>query len=280
MQRASSLLKSKFSSVAFTKRWIIYCPFDFKSFVGYEEIEAYLTTLGARVIGCSKEGRKLLSLRVGEGPVCVLEAGIHAREWASPMAALYAVDKIINEPIPGLTWIIVPLLNPDGYEYSRKSKSTRFWRKNMNKTKSLWCNGVDINRNFSYRWGDPAGCSKLPCMDTFCGLGPWSERESMAMSTLLGDEKDIRVYFSVHACQQAIMYPPACTSEKPIDIEDLEGVAKEMSAAIKSRYGKEYEVGQSSVISRLTAESKTQRTWTPQDSTLKSSLWKITGSGR
>ncbi|CAH1389630.1 unnamed protein product [Nezara viridula] len=164
MQSASSLLKSKFPSVALNKRWIIYCPFDFKSFVGYNEIEAYLTALGARVIGCTKEQRKIQSLRIGDGPVCVLEAGVHAREWASPMAALYVVDKLVNKPIPGLTWIIVPLLNPDGYEYSRKSMSTRFWKKNMNNTKSRWCQGVDINRNFRIGWGGkflPSYCNHV-----------------------------------------------------------------------------------------------------------------------
>lgn len=58
-------------------------------------------------------------------------------------------------------------------------------------------------------------------MDTFCGLGPWSEAESMAMKTLLGEEGDVRAYISVHACSQAIMYPPAHTTEMAKDVKDL-----------------------------------------------------------
>lgn len=53
-------------------------------------------------------------------------------------------------------WII-PLLNPDGYNYDREDPD-RFWRKNMrdndgNDRYGDQCDGVDLNRNFPLHWG-------------------------------------------------------------------------------------------------------------------------------
>jgi len=52
---------------------------------------------------------------------------------------------------------IVPLLNPDGYNYDREDPS-RLWRKNMrdnseNDRYEDGCDGVDINRNYPFEWG-------------------------------------------------------------------------------------------------------------------------------
>jgi len=54
------------------------------------------------------------------------------------------------------TWII-PLLNPDGYNYDR-TYPEELWRKNMrdNNRNDRWdgiCDGVDLNRNYPFEWG-------------------------------------------------------------------------------------------------------------------------------
>ena len=52
------------------------------------------------------------------------------------------------------TWII-PLLNPDGYNYDREDPS-RFWRKNLRDNdgdeEPSACDGVDLNRNYPFEW--------------------------------------------------------------------------------------------------------------------------------
>ena len=75
-------------------------------------------------------------------------AGIHAREWIAPAAGFYVVDKLIqalsspeedrtlNGDVYDIEWIIMPLLNPDGYEYSRTTD--RMWRKNRAQSESFW----------------------------------------------------------------------------------------------------------------------------------------------
>lgn len=59
-----------------------------------------------------------------------IDGGIHAREWAAPHTALYFIHQLtskygrdpeITNYVNRLTWVIVPCLNPDGYEFTRSS---------------------------------------------------------------------------------------------------------------------------------------------------------------
>ena len=45
----------------------------------------------------------------------------------------------------------MPVVNPDGYVFSHDYD--RMWRKNRKRIRG-WtsCQGVDINRNFGYKW--------------------------------------------------------------------------------------------------------------------------------
>lgn len=58
----------------------------------------------------------------------IVEGGIHAREWISPAFVTYMLQQIIYSAISpdgmlrkvALTyeWYFVPVLNPDGYEFT------------------------------------------------------------------------------------------------------------------------------------------------------------------
>ena len=49
------------------------------------------------------------------------------------------------------------------------------------------CQGVDLNRNFGYKWGhevnifDPRPASPIPCLDTYHGGHAFSEPETRAV---------------------------------------------------------------------------------------------------
>ena len=63
-------------------------------------------------------------LKAGRGkPNIWIEAGIHAREWISPAMAIYIIDQLLNNDQDGilsqLNFHILPIANPDGYEFSR-----------------------------------------------------------------------------------------------------------------------------------------------------------------
>lgn len=65
------------------------------------------------------------------------------------------------------------------YEYT--FRGDRLWRKNRGHLeKGGSCVGVDLNRNFGYKWGG-MGTSKSPCRETYAGTGPFSEPETRAI---------------------------------------------------------------------------------------------------
>lgn len=82
-----------------------------------------------------------------------VDAGIHAREWAAPMTALYLMKKIVNHEhmfYNKVSIYVIPMVNPDGYEYSHTVD--RLWRKTRSRIDGTECVGTDANRNFNSHW--------------------------------------------------------------------------------------------------------------------------------
>ena len=68
-------------------------------------------------------------------PIVWIEAGIHANEWIATPTVTYLINQLVNKCdrknrkiVNNLNIHILPMANPDGYEYSRKYD--RDWRKN------------------------------------------------------------------------------------------------------------------------------------------------------
>lgn len=85
-------------------------------------------------IGLSYENREMVVIKISTGgngnrPAVLVDGGIHAREWIAPAMALYIIQQLVenNAANSDLTdevdWYILPVLNPDGYEYSHTSVS-------------------------------------------------------------------------------------------------------------------------------------------------------------
>lgn len=64
-------------------------------------------------------------------PIVLLDGGIHAREWISVATALYCIYQLTErhlynkQLLKKLDFIIVPVVNIDGYEYSHTNVSIR-----------------------------------------------------------------------------------------------------------------------------------------------------------
>ncbi|CAF0747937.1 unnamed protein product [Brachionus calyciflorus] len=101
-----------------------------------------------------------------------LDCGIHAREWITISTCVYIMEKLIDsyknndlDVVRLLNYYeihIMPVANPDGYEYS--ITTDRMWRKNRNSNDNSGCYGVDLNRNFGFFWS--TGGSII----TYCGI--------------------------------------------------------------------------------------------------------------
>ena len=78
-------------------------------------------------------------------------------------------------------WFVL-VANPDGYDYTF-TDGNRLWRKNLRDNDGdgviTGLDGVDPNRNFSYRWGyDNEGSSPSFGSETYRGTAPASEPET------------------------------------------------------------------------------------------------------
>ena len=83
----------------------------------------------------------------------------------------------------------MPVVNPDGYDYTFTSPATRLWRKNLrdNNGDGVITNvdGVDTNRNWPTKWNyDLEGASDDPADETYHGPAPASEPEVKALRAL------------------------------------------------------------------------------------------------
>lgn len=188
-----------------------------------KDINNYLDQLAAKyhktvtvVNKCkSFEKRTMKTIKITKGDgikkrLIVIDAGIHAREWIAPATALYIIHQLVQKAnenedlLRSFDFLILPLVNPDGYEYSHKSE--RFWRKTRSNPKSK-CPGVDANRNYDYKWG-VCGTSKDPCDEIYLGKEPFSEPESRCVRDLLLSAKGVGIfYLSLHSYGPYILYP-------------------------------------------------------------------------
>lgn len=177
-----------------------------------------------------------------------VDAGIHAREWIAPATALYLIYQLVENSnansnlLENLEWIILPSLNPDGYEYSRNTE--RLWRKTVSPGKV--CNGCDGNRNFDYYWMY-AGASSFECSETYAGKNAFSEIETQNLRDFLLKESGVIGYITLHSYGNYFLYPWGYDDILADNWEELEDLGKRAAAAIKSIYGTEYEIGSSSI---------------------------------
>ncbi|XP_032785295.2 carboxypeptidase B [Daphnia magna] len=215
---------------------------DWTSYHRLSDIYSYLTYLANSFpqivtlidIGWSYEGRPLYVVRISSAsspdtkPAIWIDGGIHAREWITPAVATYFIQQLVEvagnaELSTNLVWYIMPVMNPDGYEFTHKRN--RLWRKSRSKA-ALFCRGVDHNRNFGYKWGG-LGASRNPCAETFRGSAAFSERETAAVSKFIqGKSTNIKVSITLHSYGQYIILPWAYDVLYPTDYDELLALAE------------------------------------------------------
>ncbi|KZS38024.1 hypothetical protein AWE51_18435 [Aquimarina aggregata] len=98
----------------------------------------------------------------------------------------------------------IPVINPDGYTYNQQTNPNGggFWRKNRSNNGNGTF-GVDLNRNYSYRWG---GASNNTNSQTYQGPSGFSELETQAIRDFTNQHEFIAA-LNYHSFSNLLIHP-------------------------------------------------------------------------
>ncbi|MEH0443248.1 MULTISPECIES: M14 family metallopeptidase [unclassified Streptomyces] len=179
-------------------------------------------------LGKTVNGQDILAVKLtrdakksadGSKPSVLYMSNQHAREWITPEMTRrlmhyyldnYRTDKRVKKIVDSNELWFVLSANPDGYDYTFKSRDNRMWRKNLRDVNGDGVistgDGVDLNRNFAYKWGyDNEGSSPNPTSETYRGAKPASEPETRALDAF---EKRIGFTYGInyHSAAELLLY--------------------------------------------------------------------------
>lgn len=238
----------------------------------WEEIAQRSPKASLERIGATFERRDIMAIRIGSTSVenpkrIVINALLHAREWASTMVATYIaeslVDAIESRPsmynvtgsgktgadrmqkvadlLKSVEVIVVPMSNPDGYIYTT---DVRFHRKNMRNNRGSICIGVDLNRNWGVDYGGRSSTSRSKCNDVYIGTGVFSEPESLALRNLFANTPGIVAHLDYHSYGGMILGPWSWSrTEAPPGSKDWLAFAAAMNTGMGEVRGNKYRSG-------------------------------------
>lgn len=93
-----------------------------------EQIEKYPQLLTNLTVGKSYQGRAIRAVKLSHkkgNPTIFIESTIHAREWVTVATATYFLNELLTSKDPNIVdlahnydWVMIPVFNVDGYEYT------------------------------------------------------------------------------------------------------------------------------------------------------------------
>lgn len=223
------------------------------------------------------EGRDVLGVEIATDvkandgrPTFYVDGVHHAREWpageypmifAHYLAEGFGKDAEITRLLKQIRVVIVPIVNPDGFHYSREfilgqqqnadfahslpcgaGHCGAYWRKNRRSYTNLTvpviqqnpdAYGIDVNRNYSYKWGG-VGSSNTPIPlgdQTYRGASPFSEPESENVRELILSD-NVTALISHHTSGNLVLRPWADTQEPTPDERYLAQLGDKMARAL------------------------------------------------
>ena len=141
-------------------------------------------TVQGKPIRAVKVTRNATQVADGSRPATAYMSAQHAREWITVEMTRRLLHHVLDNygSDPAITRLVnrtelwfIPVANPDGYDYTFTA-GNRLWRKNLRDNNGdgqiTAVDGVDLNRNFAYKWGwDNEGSSPDPSSETYRGHG-------------------------------------------------------------------------------------------------------------
>ncbi|XP_054156846.1 uncharacterized protein LOC128955223 [Oppia nitens] len=246
--------------------------FDYNSYHQLSEINDELKRLANSYgdivelfsLGKTYENRDILAVKVSNNNnsdvetdadpltnMTVFDCGIHAREWISPAVCLWFIRQLTETDrylLDGHQFVIIPVLNPDGYHYTWTVD--RYWRKNRQNSKIKDCVGIDLNRNWPTREFCQHKSSDDPCdTEIYCGDRPFSALEIKHLNTfMLKHRKQLTVYMTFHSYSQIWAYPYSYTNQTTENDMRLSSLSKLAVDTIRQTSNKIYTYGSSASI--------------------------------
>lgn len=214
-------------------------------------------------IGDSYEGRPIHSFRIGDHSgdnanngtrkTILVTGGLHGREWISTSTVTYLLwsiitaygkESMVTKLLKHFDIIFIPVLNPDGYEYTWKTD--RLWRKSRQETKVSYCRGFDLDQAFGFAW-DQTKSQVDPCSESYGGDEPFQAVEATRLADWGRNQTENGVKFvgflDLHSYSQQILFPYTFTcDEDPPNRENLEELGVGLAKAIRLSSGNFYTV--------------------------------------
>jgi len=172
------------------------------------------------VMGFSHEQRPIrgytITSNVGSNKQTALyHCAIHSREWITVPFCMWLGETLLAEYADGRPEAqrildnyvvhVCPVLNVDGYVWTHSDFA--MWRKSRKRNLNSNCIGTDLNRNFPFQWGR-GGSSSDPCSDTYMGVTPLDNAETVALNNYVGTANPpFSVYMDIHASGLMWMFP-------------------------------------------------------------------------
>ena len=211
---------------------------------------AYPALASTEVIGHSLENRAIYALKISDNvsvdepePEVLLMALHHSREPVSNETVLELARRLLGGygSDPEMTFLvdhretwIIPVVNPDGYVHV--DDYDPYWRKNRRGNY-----GVDLNRNYGYKWGyDNWGSSPYQYDETYRGASAWSEPETQTIRDFVVGHK-FTYAISFHTYGDYYLYPWGYYGGTTPDNEHFRDIAIEMRRNNHYTYGTTYQ---------------------------------------
>jgi hypothetical protein len=256
-------------------------------------------------IGKSHEGREIPVIhltgsnsKAGDGKKMQIwiNGGQHAREWIAPASVMYMTEKLLSDYKKGeklengeelgeslsegetaqvqkvkklldqFEFVVAPVINPDGYEYSHTGN--RLWRKNRRKNDDGTM-GVDLNRNWDNHWGE-GGASTNPGATDYQGPSVASEPEVKACQDYIR-KMDKRVAgIDFHSYGDLILRSKGWEKKPSHDESLLRKVGQDMKASISKGRGTQYK---SEVAAGLYPTTGSTDDWMSEEGKKNGKMW-------
>lgn len=172
---------------------------------------------------------------------------IHAREGIGVQQMMYfmlwLLENYQTNPtakliVDNFQLYFVPVVNPDGYLFNQANspQGGGMWRKNR-RNNGGGTFGVDLNRNFGYKWGlDNIGSSPTPSSETYRGTAPFSEPETTNLK-IFCEAHDIKIALNYHSYSNLLLWPWGYTPQLTPDNETFAAFAALMTRDSKYTIG-------------------------------------------